>query len=52
MEVVLPVEIEMGSLRVSLEQQISKEEWAQSQFDKLSLFNERILRAADHIQAY
>ncbi|RVW68377.1 hypothetical protein CK203_061691 [Vitis vinifera] len=27
---VLPVEIEMGSLRVALEQQISETEWAQS----------------------
>ena len=28
MEVVLPVEIQMGSLRVALKQQISKVEWA------------------------
>ena len=28
MEVVLPVETEMGSLRVALEQQISETEWA------------------------
>ena len=33
MEAVLPVEIEMGSLRVTLEQQISEAECAQSQFD-------------------
>ena len=30
MEVVLPIKIEMGSLRVALDQQISKAEWAQS----------------------
>ena len=30
MEAVLPIEIEMGSLRVTLEQQISETEWAQS----------------------
>ena len=30
MEVVLPVEIEMGSLRVALEQQILKADWAQA----------------------
>ena len=29
LEVVLPVEIKMGSLRVALEQQISKADWAQ-----------------------
>ena len=52
MEVVLPVEIEMGSLRVALEQQISKAEWVQSPLDYLSLLDERRLRATDHIQAY
>ena len=52
MEVVLPVEIEMGSLRVALEHQISKTEWAQSRYDQLSLLDERRLRAADHVQAY
>ena len=52
MEAVLPIEIEMGSLRVTLEQQISKTEWAQSRFDQLILLDERRLRAADHVQAY
>ncbi|RVW95533.1 Retrovirus-related Pol polyprotein from transposon 297 [Vitis vinifera] len=36
MEAVLPVEIEMRSLRVALEQQISKTEWALSHYDQLS----------------
>ena len=52
MEAVLPVEIEMRSLRVTLEQQILEAEWVQSRFDQLSLLYERRLRAADHIQAY
>nr|CAN78452.1 hypothetical protein VITISV_007162 [Vitis vinifera] len=52
MEAVMPVEIEMGSLRVALEQQISETEWAQSRYDQLSLLDERRLRAADHVQAY
>ena len=51
-EAVLPVEIEMRSLRVALEQQISEAEWAQSCYDQLSLLDERRLRAADHVQAY
>ena len=51
-ESVLPIEIEMGSLRVTLEQQIFETEWAQSRFDQLSLLDERRLRAADHVQAY
>ena len=50
-EAVLPVEIEMGSLRVTLEQQISETEWAHSRFDQLSLLDEGRLRAADHVQA-
>ena len=52
MEAVLPVEIEMGSLRVTLGQQISETEWVRSHFDQLSLLDERRLRAADHVQAY
>ena len=52
MKAVFPVEIEMESLRVTLEQQISETEWAQSRFDQLSLLDERRLRAADHVQAY
>ena len=52
MGAVLPVEIEMGFLRVALEQQISEAEWVQSWLDQLSMLDERRLRAADHIQAY
>ena len=52
MEAVLPIEIEMGSLRVALEQQISEAEWAQFHYDQHSLLDERILRVVDHVQAY
>ena len=52
MEAVLSVEIEMRSLRVTLEQHISEAEWAQSHYDQLSLLDEKRLRAADHVQAY
>ena len=52
MEAVLPIEIEKGFLRVALEQQILEVEWVQSRFDRLSLLDERRLRAIDHIQAY
>ena len=40
MEAVLPVEIEMESLRVTLEQQISEAEWVQSRLGQLSLLDE------------
>ena len=52
MEAVLPVEIEIGSLRVALKHQISETEWFQSRYDQLNLLDERRLRAADHVQAY
>ena len=52
MEVVLPVEIEMGSLRVALKQQIPKADWAQARLDQLNLLDERRLRTADHVHAY
>ena len=52
METVLPVEIEMGSLRVALEQQIPETDWAQARFDQLNLLDERRLRAVDHVRAY
>ena len=52
METVLSVEIEIGSLRVALEQQISEIEWAQSRYDQFRLLDERRLRATDHVQAY
>ncbi|RVW86526.1 hypothetical protein CK203_042131 [Vitis vinifera] len=51
-EVVLPVEIEMGSLRVTLEQQIPEADWVQARLDQLNLLYERRLRAADHVHAY
>ena len=52
METVLPVEIEMGSLRVALEQQILEPDWAQARLNQLNLLDERRLRAADHVRAY
>ncbi|RVW86545.1 hypothetical protein CK203_045624 [Vitis vinifera] len=52
MEAVLPVEIEMRSFRVALEQHVSEVEWVQSRYDQLSLLDEKRLRATDHAQAY
>ncbi|RVW68047.1 hypothetical protein CK203_065044 [Vitis vinifera] len=52
MEAVLPIEIEMGSFRVALEQQIPKADWAQARLDQLNLLNKRRLWAIDHVRAY
>ena len=42
MKVILLVKIEMGSLRVALEQQVFEAEWAQAQFDQLNLLDEKV----------
>ena len=52
MEAVLPVEIEMGWLRVASEQQIPEADWAQARLNQLNLLDERRLRVADHVHAY
>ena len=52
MEAVLLVEIEMGSLRVALEQQILEANRAQARLDQLNLLDEKRLRAVDHVRAY
>ena len=52
MEAMLLVEIEMGSLRIALEQQIPEANWAQARLDQLNILDERKLRAAYHVRAY
>ena len=45
MEAVLPIEIEVLSLRVLAECQIAEANWQQSRFEELMLFDERRLKA-------
>ena len=52
MEVVLPIEIEVGSLRVALEHQIAETNWLRSRYNQFNLLDERRLRVADHMRAY
>ena len=52
LEAVLPVEIEIGSLRVTLEHHISEVDWALARLDRLNLLDERRLRAVNHVCAY
>ena len=52
METMLPVEIEMGTLGVALEQQIPEVDWAQARLNQLNLLDERRLRATNHVCAY
>ena len=52
MEVVLPIEIEVGLLRITLEHQIAETDWLQARYDQLNLLDEKRLRTTYHMHAY
>ena len=52
MEAILLAEIEIESLRIILESQISEAEWAKAQYEQLILTDEKRLKALNHVQRY
>ncbi|KAA3471415.1 RNA-directed DNA polymerase [Gossypium australe] len=52
MEIVLPIEVEIPSLRVLSELKLDEAEWFQSQYDLLNLIEEKRLNAICHGQMY
>jgi hypothetical protein len=52
MEAVLPVEVEIPSMRVLMETKLSKGEWCQSRYDQLNLIEENRMTALCHGQLY
>lgn len=52
MEAVLPIEVEIPSLRVLSELKLEEAEWIQSRYDQLNLIEEKRLRAIRHGQMY
>jgi len=52
MEAVLPIEVEIPSLRILKESGIDESEWIQSRLDQLNLLDEKRLAAACHGQLY
>ncbi|KAA3467684.1 gag/pol polyprotein [Gossypium australe] len=52
MEAVLPIEVEIPSLRVLSELKLDEAEWTQSRYDQLNLIEEKRLRALRHGQMY
>ena len=52
MEVVLPIEMGVCSLRIVLESEIPVAEWLQSRYDQLCMLDEKRLKALYHIQGY
>jgi hypothetical protein len=48
MEVVLPVEVEISSLRVLMEAELLEAEWCQNRYDQLNLIEEKRMNALCH----
>ena len=52
MEAVLPIEVEIPSLRVLMEAKLEEAEWVQARYDHLNLIEEKKLKALCHGQLY
>ena len=52
MEVVLPFEVEVPSLRILAESGLEESEWAQTRFDQLNLIEGKRLAAMSHGRLY
>ena len=52
MEVVLPIEVEILSLRVLREVELKEAEWIQARYEQLNLVEEKRMRAICHSQLY
>ena len=52
MEVVLPVEVQIPSLRIMKDADLDKEEWIQTRLDKLNLIDEKRIAAIYHDHTY
>ena len=52
MEVMLPFEVEIPSLRILAESGLEESEWAQARFDQLNLIEDKCLAAMSHGRLY
>ena len=52
MEVVLPIEVEIPSLRVLREVELEEIEWVQVRYEQLNLVEEKRMKAISHGQLY
>ena len=52
MEVVLPIEMEISSLRVLREVELEEAEWVRGRYEQLSLVEEKRMKAICHDQLY
>ena len=52
MEVVLPIEVEISSVRVLMKAKLEEVEWVQAKYDQLNQIEENRLKALCHGQLY
>ena len=52
MEAVLPIEVEIPSMRVLMEAKLTEAEWCQARYDELNLIEEKRMTALCHGQLY
>ena len=52
MEAVQPIKLEIHSLQILLESQVSEADWVRARYDSLVLLDERLLNALYHVQIY
>ena len=52
MEVVLPIELEIPSMRVIMENRVNEVDWVEARYAELALLDEKRLKATYHQQGY
>ncbi|XP_075657069.1 uncharacterized protein LOC142627149 [Castanea sativa] len=52
MEVILPTEVEIPSLKILSQKKLSEAEWARSQYEKLNMIDEKCITTMCHGQLY
>ena len=52
MEVVLPIEVKIPSLRIIKDERLNKDDWIQTRLDQLNLIDEKRLTVVCHGQMY
>ena len=52
MEAILPIEVQIPSLRIIKEEDLDGDEWIQTRLDQLNLIDEKRLAAVYHSQMY
>ena len=51
-EVVLPIEVEIQSLKVLVETKVPEKDWVKARYEKLALIDKKRVRAQYHAQEY